>query len=180
MNAPEKPAPLFGRPRAEVEQALTEREPVRCPLCEIEPVRFATDHQGFHLARCPRCGLEFQSPRPPFAKLAEWVYEREYGDLADAAGELTPEKQARFGRQLERIEALTGKRGALLDVGCGAGAFLRAAAARRKAPAPQPTSSNEPRPPRSASMRSSWRLNCACFAGVSSPAASPRSPYSRS
>jgi len=130
VNAPEKPAPLFGRPRAEVEQALTEREPVRCPLCEIEPVRFATDHQGFHLARCPRCGLEFQSPRPPFAKLAEWVYEREYGDLGEAAGELTPAKQAQFSRQLERIEALRGGRGSLLDVGCGAGAFLRAAAAR--------------------------------------------------
>ena len=121
---------LWDRPRAEVERALTEREPVRCPLCEREPEHFATDYQGFHLARCPGCGLEFQSPRPPFAKLAEWVYAREYGDLADPAGELTPEKQARFGRQLERIEALTGKRGALLDVGCGAGAFLRAAAAR--------------------------------------------------
>jgi len=121
---------LWGRPRAEVEKALAAREPVRCPLCEVEPVCFATDHQGFHLARCPRCGLEFQSPRPPFAKLAEWVYEREYGDLGEAAGELTPAKQAQFNRQLERIEALLGKRGALLDVGCGAGAFLRAAAAR--------------------------------------------------
>ncbi len=129
---------LWGRPRAEVEKALAAREPVRCPLCEIEPIRFATDYQGFHLARCPRCGLEFQSPRPPFAKLAEWVYEREYGDLAEAAGELTPAKEAQFARQLERIETLLprqgsgqgGGRGSLLDVGCGAGAFLRAAAAR--------------------------------------------------
>lgn len=146
MPAPAQRDTLWGRPRAEVEAALAAREPVRCPLCDVEPVRFATDFQGFHLARCPRCGLEFQSPRPPFAKLAEWVYEREYGDLAEAAGELTPEKQAQFARELERIEALRGRLprrgsprlrsgqagqgGSLLDVGCGAGAFLRAAAAR--------------------------------------------------
>jgi len=131
MNPPGKPAPeLFGRPRAEVEAALGEREPVRCPLCELEPVRFATDPQGFHLARCAGCRLEFQSPRPPLARLVEVVYGHEYGDLAEAAGELTAEKRAAFERQLDRLEEIAGGRGALLDVGCGAGAFLRAAAER--------------------------------------------------
>lgn len=130
MTAPDKPAPLFGRPRAEVEAELGEREPVRCPLCDCHPELFATDPQGFHLARCPRCGLEFQSPRPPFARLAEHVYAREYGDLEDSASRLTPEKQAQFARQLDHLEEFLGERGSLLDVGCGAGAFLRAAAAR--------------------------------------------------
>lgn len=131
MRRPEKsPQPLFGRPRAEVEAEFPEREPVPCPLCEREPVGFATDPQGFHLARCPGCGLEFQSPRPPFRLLAERVYAREYDDLADAAAQLTPDKRAHFAHQLNRIERFLGRRGSLLDVGCGAGAFLRAAGER--------------------------------------------------
>lgn len=129
-TARKPPPPLFGRPRAEVEAELGEREPVRCPLCHLEPKRFATDPQGFHLARCPGCGLEFQSPRPPFERLAEIVYAREYGDLADTAAEVTPEKRARYQRQLDRMERFLGRRGSLLEVGCGAGAFLRLAAER--------------------------------------------------
>lgn len=125
-----RPASLFGRPRAEVESALAEREPVRCPLCDCEPRPFARDPQGFQLARCPRCRLEFLSPRPILSLLAERVYARHYDDLADAAGRLTPEKKAHFARQLHRIEHFLGRRGTLLDVGCGAGAFLRYASER--------------------------------------------------
>jgi len=121
---------LFGRPRAEVEAALPEREPVRCPLCRRGPQPFAVDFQGFQLVRCPECVLEFLSPRPVFTQLSEQVYAREYGDLSDAAGELTPEKRASFAHQLDRLEAGLGRRGALLDVGCGAGAFLRFARER--------------------------------------------------
>lgn len=127
MSAPDQAekVPLFGRPRAVVEAELAEREPVRCPLCDCEPERFATDCQGFHLARCPRCRLEFHSPRPPFARLAERVYGCHYEDLSPAASQLTPEKRARFARQLGLLEELLGQPGSLLDVGCGAGAFLR-------------------------------------------------------
>ncbi|MFQ5777936.1 MAG: class I SAM-dependent methyltransferase [Terriglobia bacterium] len=124
------PASLFGRPRAEVESALGEREPVRCPLCDCEPRPFGADPQGFQLARCPRCRLEFLSPRPIFSLLAERVYARHYDDLGDAAGRLTPEKHARFSRQLDRLEHFLRGRRTLLDVGCGAGAFLRYASER--------------------------------------------------
>lgn len=132
MSAPDhvgKP-PLFGRPRAVVEAELGEREAVRCPLCDCEPERFATDCQGFHLARCPRCQLQFHSPRPPLARLAERVYACHYDDLSEAASQLTPAKRAQYARQLDRLEQLWGQRGSLLDVGCGAGAFLRYARER--------------------------------------------------
>jgi len=125
-----KPPPsLFGQPREVVEAELAEREPVRCPLCDTDPEPFAVDPQGFQLVRCPQCRLEFVSPRPTLALLAERVYARDYHhERADF--ELIPENRALFGRQLDRLEQFLPRRGTLLDVGCGGGAFLRAAQQR--------------------------------------------------
>jgi 2-polyprenyl-3-methyl-5-hydroxy-6-metoxy-1,4-benzoquinol methylase len=123
------PPPLFGQPREVVEAELAEREPVQCPLCDVDPQPFAVDPQGFQLARCPRCDLEFLSPRPRLELLAERVYGRSYHHQA-ADFELTPENRALFGHQLDQLERLLPQRGAVLDVGCGGGAFLRAALER--------------------------------------------------
>jgi len=115
---------LFGRPRAEVEAALPDREPVVCPLCRSEPRGFAVDFQGFHLARCPSCGLECQHPRPAVAQLSEAVYGATYHPAAHAGD--APYRERTFARQLARIERHVAARPAsVLDVGCGAGAFLR-------------------------------------------------------
>jgi len=120
---------LFGRPRAEVEAALPEREPVTCPLCGHQPRRFATDFQGLALARCGTCGLEFQSPRPVFEQLATAVYGASYHRADEATVDAT--RAGEFGRQLDTLERLLPRdRRRLLDVGCGAGAFLRFAASR--------------------------------------------------
>lgn len=124
MSAEDKPGgSLFGQPRAVVEAALPAREPVRCPLCDIDPEPFATDAQGFRLARCPRCGLEFQSPRPVFAELAARVYGRDY-HAAEEVGPPDITGTAYFARQLAHLKRLLRRRGSLLDVGCGAGFFL--------------------------------------------------------
>ena len=114
---------LFGRPRAEVEAALPDREPVACPLCGREPRSFGIDFQGLHLARCDACGLEFQHPRPVFRQLAAAVYNSSYHpDGHEAVG---PCRERTFARQMERLERYVERRpAALLDVGCGAGAFL--------------------------------------------------------
>jgi 2-polyprenyl-3-methyl-5-hydroxy-6-metoxy-1,4-benzoquinol methylase len=119
--------PLFGRKREEVEAALTNRETMACPLCSIEPEPFATDYQGFRLARCPGCGLEFQNPRPILPDLAERVYGANYGTDSHRGVPLTTQKRARFLHQLDLFEKLNGRRGAILDVGCGGGEFLRMA-----------------------------------------------------
>ena len=120
---------LFGRPRAEVEAALPDREPVDCPLCGREPRPFGVDFQGLHLARCDACGLQFQHPRPVFEQLAAAVYTPGYHpeghETVDSSRERT------FARQMRRLERYVRRRPAtLLDVGCGAGAFLGYARSR--------------------------------------------------
>ena len=117
------PGSLFGRPRAEVEAALPDREPVDCPLCGRAPRPFGVDFQGLQLARCGACGLEFQHPRPVFEQLAAAVY----GSGYHPAGHETVDRRRRrtFARQMRRLERYVRRRpAAVLDVGCGAGAFL--------------------------------------------------------
>ena len=117
---------LFGKPRSAVEAALHEREPVACPLCRLPPRPFAVDFQGFRLARCAGCGLEFQSPRPVFDHLATAVYGASYHPAAHGA--VDPVRRRHYLRQLAGLRRhLPAGRRTLLDVGCGAGAFLRLA-----------------------------------------------------
>lgn len=123
------PDSLFGRPRAEVEAALPDREPVECPLCSRAPRRFGVDFQGFALARCSTCGLQFQHPRPVFAQLAAAVYAPGYHP--DGHETVDRGRERTFARQLGRLERIVRRRPAtLLDVGCGAGAFVGYARAR--------------------------------------------------
>ena len=120
---------LFGRSRGEVSAALPDREPVPCPLCQVLPVPFATDFQGLYLARCARCGLQFHSPRPVLEQLATAVYGVEYHRSEEAHAD--PRHQRHYGYQLARLESCLnpGSR-RILDVGCGAGAFMRFALER--------------------------------------------------
>ena len=119
---------LFGRPRADVDAALPERAPVDCPLCRRPPRGFGVDFQGFHLARCPTCGLQFQHPRPVFEQLVRAVYGGAYHPPADASVDT---RRRGLERQLERLQAmLAAPCRAMLDVGCGAGAFIQFASAR--------------------------------------------------
>ena len=92
-------------------------------MCGTPPRVFGADFQGFSLARCPSCELEFQSPRPVFAQLAEAVYGDDYHPPHQAA--VDAEREWHYERQLTHLEALleTSRRD-LLDVGCGAGAFI--------------------------------------------------------
>ena len=88
------------------------------------PSPFAVDFQGFTLSRCPNCKLEFQNPRPVFSDLATAIYTEDYHgpkeSIVDSA------RQYQFKRQLGWLEryAASGNR-RILDVGCGAGAFIR-------------------------------------------------------
>ena len=114
---------LFGRPRVEVEAALPDRVPVDCPLCGRPPRPFGVDFQGLHLARCGGCGLEFQHPRPVFEQLAAAVYTADYHPRGHEA--MNGGRRRTFARQMERLERFVRRRpAAVLDVGCGAGAFL--------------------------------------------------------
>ena len=109
----------FGKDAAVTRRELVPTEVVECPLCHRAPVEFAVDYQGFHLCRCPGCGLQFQSPRLSFDDLAEKVYTEDY-----CPGHEESANDTAYTRQLKNFESLVGKKGSVLDVGCGNGSFL--------------------------------------------------------
>ena len=109
----------FGKDAAVTSGSLTPTETVDCPLCDRAPVEFAVDYQGFHLCRCPECGLQFQNPRLTFEDLAEKVYTEAY-----CPGHEESTNDRAYTRQLENFEKFVGRKGSVLDVGCGNGSFL--------------------------------------------------------
>ena len=110
----------FGKQGVVRSGELVPTEDVKCPLCDRAPVEFATDYQGFHLCRCSQCGLQFQSPRLTFDELADKVYTEDY-----CPGHEESASDAAYTRQLRNFESLIGKKGRVLDVGCGNGSFLK-------------------------------------------------------
>lgn len=119
------PPSYFGKPRSVVSAEIKPTEEVECPLCHLSPKPFAVDYQGFQLCRCQNCGLEFISPRPTFKQLAERVYTDSYFPKYDDATECNEAASYYFARHLSRYESILGRKGKILDIGCGNGAFLR-------------------------------------------------------
>lgn len=115
----EKADSYFGKERAVSGGELKPSETVDCPLCGKPPVRFAVDYQGFQLARCASCGLQFQNPRLSFEELADKVYTKDY-----CPGHEESANDAAYARQLSNFERFVGRKGSVLDVGCGNGSFL--------------------------------------------------------
>lgn len=93
-------------------------------MCGTEPIPFAVDFQGFTLCRCASCGLEFVNPRLSFEELAANVYSDNYLPKRDDANWRSIEAEETFSQQLANIERLAGGAKAILDIGCGNGAFL--------------------------------------------------------
>ena len=114
----------FGKEEAISSGELRPSEIVNCPLCDRPPREFAIDYQGFHLCRCDNCGLQFQSPRLTFEELAEKIYTEDY-----CPGHEESANETAYSRQLTNFERFVGKKGSVLDVGCGNGSFLEFAKA---------------------------------------------------
>jgi SAM-dependent methyltransferase len=106
---------------------------VACAICGARDTRSVYAKLGCTIEQCRRCGLVYANPRAP----QEWIfarYSREYfwGEYLPAIG--APEGKVderyidrRYGPMLAfiRQQALEGRR--LLEVGTGAGLFLKAA-----------------------------------------------------
>lgn len=121
----------FGKPRSVVSAELHPTEEVECPLCHLLPEPFAVDYQGFQLCSCRKCGLQFVSPRLTFEQLSEKVYNDSYFPEYDKFSSRDNEaNEYNFAQHISNYERLLGRKGKILDVGCGNGAFLRYARER--------------------------------------------------
>lgn len=103
---------------------LEPTEKVDCPLCHIAPEPFAVDDHGFNLCKCPQCGLQFVTPRLDFEQLADKVYTNHYFYPREDDGNLDPAERHLYTQQLSNFERLLGRKGRVLDIGCGNGSFL--------------------------------------------------------
>jgi SAM-dependent methyltransferase len=109
-------------------QSFVRTEQAGCPICgnghpsRAIPVQFGA---VAHVAVCRQDRLAYQTPRPsPEATLAymnwRWRSRDPYVDRLDA-------QLARAARRLAFVHSCEPKRGALLDFGAGAGAFVKSA-----------------------------------------------------
>src|SRR5260370_15893568 len=104
-----------------------------CPACgsaEVADGIRVPDHEYrlSYVARykeCSACGILFQEPMPTLAELASF-YPLDYHSMTHA-GLLT---RIRNGMRIRRLAKLLAREGAILDYGCGDGAFLVQAAER--------------------------------------------------
>lgn len=103
---------------------LEPTEKVDCPLCGIEPEPFAVDDHGFNLCKCPKCGLQFVTPRLDYQQLADKVYTDHYFPPRVDGAEMDAAERHLYTEQLANFERLFGGKGRVLDIGCGNGSFL--------------------------------------------------------
>jgi len=112
--------PFLGPPR---------REHVTCDLCGADDPFFLFEKEGFSYIRCNRCSLVYVTPRlRDHSQQQGKFYRDETGGDYEAAAE--QDRRPRRMKSLIKMARsyLTYRRiGALLDVGCGFGAFLDAA-----------------------------------------------------
>ncbi len=110
-------------------------DPVSCRICQANaPISLRYHLASFDVYECGRCGLRFRHPLPGEAELIEMYEDPRYHETpyfrnaVEGAGMRSPEVRI-YERALGDLAEL-GKRGALLDVGCGTGFFLQLARKR--------------------------------------------------
>lgn len=106
--------------------------PVACAICGSTETRYLLDKMGYAIARCAKCGLVYANPRAPhetiLARYSTQYFWTEYLPslgVVDGTFDLA-HFDLRHRALLDMMAARTeGRR--LLEVGCGAGFFLKAA-----------------------------------------------------
>lgn len=118
-----------------------ETEPVRrCPACaERDCGRYWRTLNGWRLQRCVSCSMVYVSPRPTEETLlAAYALEKNEYDAFFGTADLDTEcylgsdapwlaQKAR--EQLQRVHRALGRKGRILELGCGGGNFLEVAQA---------------------------------------------------
>lgn len=111
----------------------TDASPVQCALCGGDRTRELYLKMGYPIGRCVRCGLVYANPRAPHEKIlarysCDYFWKEYLPSLGAPGGVFDPDSfDLRYRATLEMLAARArGRR--LLEVGCGAGFFLSAAA----------------------------------------------------
>ena len=111
-------------------------ETAACPLCgsgDHDPVLVARSMdnipgRAFQVARCKQCGLFMTNPRPVPESMSffyeDGLYEQGEGVMKAA---INPVMKLLSSQRLRHVKRFK-KRGTILDIGCGKGKFLKAAA----------------------------------------------------
>lgn len=98
-------------------------EDIRCIFCGIDNDRVVIEEKGFQGRKCARCGLVYISPRPTFDEILN-IYGHDQAHVpaeAHLSGEFAKRLYARHNLSLIKKYV---RRGAILDIGAGAGFFL--------------------------------------------------------
>ncbi|MGA3323261.1 MAG: class I SAM-dependent methyltransferase [Terriglobia bacterium] len=94
------------------------RQTVACHLCSGTDEVTYLEARGYRIAQCRGCGLWFVNPQPTVEELRQF-YAR-YDD-----GEQWRKGEEHFNRGIHKAIARIKPSGAVLDIGCGSGNFLR-------------------------------------------------------
>ena len=112
---------------------MTDGQPVPCALCGGSDTRRVYTKWGWGIERCRKCGLVYANPRAPeaaiLARYSKDYFWNEYLPAAGAPGGTVDLEwlDRRHAPMLELIARHAGTGRRLLEVGTGAGLFLKAA-----------------------------------------------------
>lgn len=108
-------------------------ETVRCNLCggsdavpQPQKARFLAIPAELGIVKCSSCGLIFMSPRPSQDDYVEY-YNTDPVYSVSAYNQSEEKRMAFYRRRAYEIERFIGKKGKMLEVGCGTGVFLKLA-----------------------------------------------------
>lgn len=108
----------------------------QCPVCSnphfvpyLQPKDHTVSGKEFQIVACKGCGFLFTNPRPVASAIGQYYESTDYISHHDEAKDFmsslyTKVRNYTTQQKIKLIEKLTGKKGSLLDVGCGAGFFL--------------------------------------------------------
>lgn len=100
-----------------------------CPVCGARSSFEPTARKSFRLFACSGCGVVIHEPFPSEEEMRE--NNRAYYEMVNPDEVLSIARQSLYEKMLRLLEKnVSGKKGKLLDVGCGAGHFLKLAADR--------------------------------------------------
>jgi SAM-dependent methyltransferase len=111
----------------------------QCLICGSEELKlyqkcidYLVSKEEFVLNKCQNCGFVFTSPRPTLEEIGPYYKSESYYSHSDSSTSIISSvynfiRSINIKRKLSLVQKVTGNKGSLLDYGCGAGLFVKAA-----------------------------------------------------